>query len=215
MEIDPLDWTVDEVVAFLCHSSSTPWLQSANPLQLLDPVSFEAALRENLVNGEVLLNDVEGVSLREDLGLKAFGHRSMVLAAIRYLRQLSVKYQKTAIIQGKLFLLMLLPVASSGNMMGRTNASSAQKFVDQARSSLAKPSQFQSRTSGLVNCSHPFDYDSLPITLLQEEFANFKDDCAQEPSIVVVQLLEDLTVPMVRPRRCSSRRTGRHHPQHD
>ena len=106
MEIDPLDWTVDQVVAFLCHSPSTPWLQSANPLQRPDPVSFEAALRENLVNGEVLLNDVEGVSLREDLGLKAFGHRSMVLAAIRYLRQLSVKYQKTAIIQGKLFLLV-------------------------------------------------------------------------------------------------------------
>ncbi|OXV10881.1 hypothetical protein Egran_01358, partial [Elaphomyces granulatus] len=53
-----------------------------------------AALRENLINGEVLLNDVDKDILREDLGLRALGHRSTVLTAIRYLRQLSVKYQR-------------------------------------------------------------------------------------------------------------------------
>lgn len=91
---DPLDWTVDQVVAFLCHSSSAPWSQSANPARLPDPNAFEAAIRENMVNGEVLLNDVDKETLREDLGLKALGPRSTVMAAIRYLRKLSVKYQR-------------------------------------------------------------------------------------------------------------------------
>lgn len=92
---DPLDWTVDQVVAFLCHSSSTPWSQSANPARLPDSNAFEAAIRENMINGEVLLNDVDKETLREDLGLKALGPRSTVMAAIRYLRKLSVKYQRT------------------------------------------------------------------------------------------------------------------------
>ena len=109
MELDPLDWTIDRVVAFLCHSLSTPWSQSANPSERPDPVSLEAALRENRINGEVLLNDVKEVSLREDLGLKALGHRSTVLAAIRYLQQLSAKYQRAnpAKIQGKLLSFIL------------------------------------------------------------------------------------------------------------
>ena len=101
--MDPFDWTVDEVVAFLCHNPSTPWSQSANPSQRPDPVSFEAALRENLINGEVLLNDVDKEILREDLGLRALGHRSTVLTAIRYLRQLSVKYQRANSAQNNVY----------------------------------------------------------------------------------------------------------------
>ncbi|KAL1968965.1 hypothetical protein VTN77DRAFT_799 [Rasamsonia byssochlamydoides] len=92
--VDPLDWTVDQVVAFLCHNSSAPWSQSANPTRLPDPIAFEAAIRENMINGEVLLTDVDKETLREELGLKALGPRSTVLAAIRYLRNLSVKYQR-------------------------------------------------------------------------------------------------------------------------
>jgi hypothetical protein len=109
MELDPLDWTIDRVMAFLCQSLSTRWSQSANPSERPDPVSLEAALRENRINGEVLLNDVNEVSLREDLGLKALGHRSTVLAAIRYLQQLSAKYQRanSAKIQGKLLSFIL------------------------------------------------------------------------------------------------------------
>jgi hypothetical protein len=91
---DPLDWTVDEVVAFLCHSPLTPWSQSANPLPRPDSVSFEAVLRKNWINGEMLLNHVKEVSLREDLGLKALGHRGTVLDAIHYLQQRSVKYRR-------------------------------------------------------------------------------------------------------------------------
>jgi hypothetical protein len=105
MEIDPLNWTVDHVVDFLCHSTSMPWSSDSSPRP--DPVFFEAALRKNLVNGKVLLNDVDKDILREDLGLEAYGHRSTVLDAIRYLQKLSGKYQtanSTTNIQGKLLL---------------------------------------------------------------------------------------------------------------
>jgi hypothetical protein len=99
--IDPLDWTVDQVVAYLCYSPSTPWSQSANPSPRPDPVSFEASLRENLINGDVLLNGVDKEILREDLGLRAVGHRNTVLTAIEHLRRASAKYQMVPL-QGKL-----------------------------------------------------------------------------------------------------------------
>ncbi|KAL4819444.1 hypothetical protein BDW67DRAFT_130668 [Aspergillus spinulosporus] len=89
---DPLDWTVDEVVAFLCHNPETPWSRS-NSTVPRPPASFEASLRENLITGEVLLQDVGKEALRDDLGLKALGHRSSMMSAIRYLQRLSPKYQ--------------------------------------------------------------------------------------------------------------------------
>ena len=106
--IDPLDWTTDHVVAFLCHSPST-W--SADPSLRPDPVLFKDVLRENLVSGKVLLNYVGKVLLndpdKEILGLRALGHRLKLLDVIQHLQQRSVKYQtansvKTAITQGKL-----------------------------------------------------------------------------------------------------------------
>ncbi|GFF28202.1 helicase ARIP4 [Aspergillus udagawae] len=94
---DPLDWTVDEVVAFLCHNPETPWSQSASQAPRPHPVQFEAALRENLITGEVLLHDVDKETLREELGLKAIGHRSSMLMAIRYLQRRSQKYQRSRV----------------------------------------------------------------------------------------------------------------------
>lgn len=60
-----------------------------------DPSAFGHALRENMITGEVLLTDVDKETLRDDLGLKALGHRSSILQAIRYLRQSSLKYQQS------------------------------------------------------------------------------------------------------------------------
>ncbi|RHZ44408.1 putative SNF2 family helicase/ATPase [Aspergillus thermomutatus] len=94
---DPLDWTVDEVVAFLCHNPETPWSQSASQAPRPNPVQFEAALRENLITGEVLLHDVDKETLREELGLRAIGHRSSMLMAIRYLQGRSQKYQRSRV----------------------------------------------------------------------------------------------------------------------
>ncbi|RDW78756.1 putative SNF2 family helicase/ATPase [Aspergillus mulundensis] len=89
---DPLDWTVDEVVNFLCHNPDTPWSMS-NSTAPRPPASFEASLRDNFITGEVLLQDVEKEALRDDLGLKALGHRSSIMMAIRYLQRFSPKFQ--------------------------------------------------------------------------------------------------------------------------
>ena len=91
---DPLDWTVDQVVEFLCRSTKTPWSQSANPPPRPDRATFEDALRTNMITGETLLYDVDKQTLREDLGLTRVGHWSTILAAIRYLRGMSRKYQR-------------------------------------------------------------------------------------------------------------------------
>ncbi|PYI09984.1 hypothetical protein BO78DRAFT_336380 [Aspergillus sclerotiicarbonarius CBS 121057] len=90
---DPLDWTVDEVVQFLCRNPQTPWARSSSRAPRPNPVTFEATLRENEVTGEVLLHDVDKETLRDDLGLRALGHRSSVLMAIRYLQRNSPKFQ--------------------------------------------------------------------------------------------------------------------------
>lgn len=92
---DPLDWTVDEVVTFLCHNPQTPWSKSSSSAPRPDSASFEASLREHFITGEVLLQDVEKQTLRDDLGLKALGHRSSMMMAIRYLQQHSLKYQNS------------------------------------------------------------------------------------------------------------------------
>ena len=73
---DPLDWTVDEVVQFLCRNPQTPWSRSSSRAPRPDPITFEATLRENEITGEVLMHDVDKETLREDLGVRALGHRS-------------------------------------------------------------------------------------------------------------------------------------------
>lgn len=88
---DPIDWGVDEVVAFLCNPESAPWAQSATSARP-DPVALEAALRENFIGGEALLNDVDSNALKHDLGVKALGHRSSLMRAIEWLRLQSPKY---------------------------------------------------------------------------------------------------------------------------
>ncbi|KAE8383218.1 P-loop containing nucleoside triphosphate hydrolase protein [Aspergillus bertholletiae] len=90
---DPVDWSINDVVEFLCHNPHTPWSQSVSGAPRPDPTSFEAALRDNQITGEVLLNDVDKSALRDDLGLRALGHRSSMLMAIRYLQGHSLKYQ--------------------------------------------------------------------------------------------------------------------------
>jgi len=101
MDTDPLDWTVHQVVAFLCHTPST-W--SADPSLRPDPIKFEVALKKQRVNGNVLLKGVNEEVLRKDLVLEAFGDRFVVLEVIRHLQQRSVKYRsaETPITQGKL-----------------------------------------------------------------------------------------------------------------
>ncbi|KAL4942626.1 hypothetical protein BDV06DRAFT_158737 [Aspergillus oleicola] len=92
---DPLDWTVDDVVKFLCQNPETPWSNSKSKIPRPDPFCFETSLRNNFITGEVLLQDVDKEALRDDLGLKALGHRSSMMLAIRFLQQRSQKFQSS------------------------------------------------------------------------------------------------------------------------
>lgn len=61
-------------------------------------------------------------------------------------------------------------------------------------SSLSKPSTFQTLAQQVVACNRPFNFDTIPITLLQEEFGLFMDDCKVLPSPKSQELLQALTV---------------------
>jgi hypothetical protein len=98
LNTDPLDWTVNQVVAYLCYGPSTAADLSRRP----DPVVFGPVLQENLIDGIVLLTDITNETLRTDLGLQAYGQRSWVLATIKHLRKLSAKYQALEENAGKL-----------------------------------------------------------------------------------------------------------------
>jgi hypothetical protein len=91
---DPLDWTTDQLVAFLYGSPAVGSLRRPD-------VSFKATLRDNKIDGEVLLKKVDNDVLQRDLGLSPFGERIWVLDVIRYLQEKSGKYQ-AANAQGKL-----------------------------------------------------------------------------------------------------------------
>ncbi|KIK03232.1 hypothetical protein K443DRAFT_5494 [Laccaria amethystina LaAM-08-1] len=52
------------------------------------------------------------------------------------------------------------------------------KMAKCAPSSLSKPSAFQTSAQQVVTCNRPFDFDTIPITLLQEEFGLFMDELA-------------------------------------
>ncbi|OJJ48875.1 hypothetical protein ASPZODRAFT_111102, partial [Penicilliopsis zonata CBS 506.65] len=99
---DPLDWTVEEVVKFLCDPNHTPWSQSLSATPRPNPLTFAVTLRENQITGEVLLHDVTNGTLRDDLGLKLLGHRSGVLMAVRYLQRRSKKYMDSLIAKSRL-----------------------------------------------------------------------------------------------------------------
>ena len=68
------------------------------------------------------------------------------------------------------------------------------KMAKCAPSSLSKPSTFRTLAEKVVACNRPFDFDTIPITLLQEEFGLFMDDCKVFPSPKSQELLQALTV---------------------
>ncbi|KAJ5304089.1 uncharacterized protein N7443_003749 [Penicillium atrosanguineum] len=92
LDSDPLEWGVEEVVAFLCNPLSAPWALSVTSPRP-DPLALAAALRDNEIAGEALLYDVDPQAIKDDLGVKALGHRSSVNRAIEWLRARSSKYQ--------------------------------------------------------------------------------------------------------------------------
>ncbi|EEH16643.2 hypothetical protein PABG_06730 [Paracoccidioides brasiliensis Pb03] len=86
---DPFEWSIDQVINYLCHSSA-PWARPSLPRP--DPKTLEATLRENDVTGEVLLTEVDKATLAQDLGLRSLGQRSTIFRAVQYLQQRSRRY---------------------------------------------------------------------------------------------------------------------------
>lgn len=85
--LDPLKWSVDQVVLELCSATSTT-AAALTIKPILDLAFLERALRDNDVDGEVLLA-LEDVNIKEDLGIQSFGQRRELRKIIRYLRSYS------------------------------------------------------------------------------------------------------------------------------
>lgn len=91
---DPFDWSIDEVVAYLCYASFESWARSTIPPPRPKPELLENALRENDVTGNVLLTEINKQVLSEDFGVKSLGQRATVIHAVQHLQGLSQKYKE-------------------------------------------------------------------------------------------------------------------------
>jgi hypothetical protein len=90
-EIDPWDWTIDDVVREFCYDR-TLWKNGHAGARLPDPITLEHALRENDVEGATLLSNLGHSELKDEFGIKSIGQRSGVMWAIGQLRNRSEKY---------------------------------------------------------------------------------------------------------------------------
>ncbi len=90
---DPWDWTVDQVVSALTDRDS-PLLKTNSPLHLPDATFLAKIIRDNDITGLALLRDVTTPCLRDELGIKSFGHRSSINLLIEQLQEVSPKFQE-------------------------------------------------------------------------------------------------------------------------
>ncbi|KAI1928279.1 hypothetical protein LOZ65_002055 [Ophidiomyces ophidiicola] len=93
---DPFDWSIDEVISYLCHASFDSWAHSRAPPPRPKPDVLQKALWENDVTGYVLLTEINKQTLIEDFGLKSLGQRTTILQAVQYLQGISQKYRDHA-----------------------------------------------------------------------------------------------------------------------
>lgn len=89
---DPWDWSIDRVVKEFCTADRSWELRSASMVQP-DPVSLAAALRDQQVTGDTLLNEVDHTTMKDDLGIRTLGQRAFVNHGISILRSRSAKYR--------------------------------------------------------------------------------------------------------------------------
>ncbi|KAJ5146286.1 SNF2 family helicase/ATPase [Penicillium bovifimosum] len=83
---DPVDWTVDEVVRFVCHEPADEWSRNlARP----DLQALEIALRENLISGSAFLKLT--YPMVKDLGISIIAYCQYVLAASESLQRRSLE----------------------------------------------------------------------------------------------------------------------------
>ncbi|KAI0526544.1 P-loop containing nucleoside triphosphate hydrolase protein [Xylaria bambusicola] len=88
---DPWEWDVDRVVQELCTPNRS-WHPSSTPLKLPPLDQLEEALRQQEVDGEVLLT-YDQAELCAELGIKILKHKSTFKNAIQEIRLLSSRYR--------------------------------------------------------------------------------------------------------------------------
>ena len=89
---DPNDWSIDRVIQEVCLNPRPVWFQDTNSSRIPDAAALEQVLRDNHVDGDVLLS-IDMQILREDLGIKSLGQRRAILKTIDHLRGQSQKYR--------------------------------------------------------------------------------------------------------------------------
>lgn len=92
-ELDPFDWSVEQVIHALCNPHSD-LLSSEHSVRIPDSHTLANILREQEINGRALLSIQGQETLRDDLGIRAYGHRTNLLHLIEKLQQKSSRYHQ-------------------------------------------------------------------------------------------------------------------------
>lgn len=79
-----MNWSVEEVVQFLCTPTKPQWAVVDPPNDLN---SLETCLKSNQISGNILLNFVDHKVLREDLKVSCFRDRLFVSSGIKFLKE--------------------------------------------------------------------------------------------------------------------------------
>ncbi|KAL8796310.1 MAG: hypothetical protein Q9182_007403, partial [Xanthomendoza sp. 2 TL-2023] len=82
---DPWDWTVDEVVWALCNQNA-PFRAGKNSSSLPEPTELAQKLSESGIDGQILLGNLDGPTLKKELGITPLGHLYHIGCEINRLR---------------------------------------------------------------------------------------------------------------------------------
>ena len=92
---DPWDWSIDQVIEALCDPKAH-FRSHGNPEILPDSGVLEHKLREQCVDGSILLTNVDPISLKEDFAISALGQRGVIVREVHRLQRESRKYYEYA-----------------------------------------------------------------------------------------------------------------------
>ena len=92
LDTDPWDWSIEEVIIALCHADGIARHKLDNQEILPEPTGFAQLLREQGINGSILLTELDRATLRDELGLRTVGSRGSITILIESLRRRSPKY---------------------------------------------------------------------------------------------------------------------------
>ncbi|KAK4501205.1 hypothetical protein PRZ48_007012 [Zasmidium cellare] len=95
MDGNPLSWTVSQVADFF-RQHAARFLNDRPNLRLPNLDTFLQSLKDNDVDGDLLLNSVDNAVLRDELGVSTFRARSAIVHCISKLRELSQAPQTAA-----------------------------------------------------------------------------------------------------------------------